>query len=836
MKPKQNLRMSLLLMMAALMSLVAQAEVRASSTSPPESQRYSFTTAKADDATVVRFVLPGFDRQVVDSATVTERVSVPGLASTAFAGLPALPYKTFKIAPEYSSTPQIVIRDSTYVDYDINLAHNPSVEYDSLGIPHYNDIPCTMYQGFMPSEIARVTDTQIYRGRPIYTITIMPMKYDRALGRLRVFSSLDIDVVYTPGISTQSTTANRSAAFNSYTNRTLSSILGDDYVTNPITESSDDVATYSLNSSDLIIHFRDETEDYLIVTYGKDFDQAIDSLREWKKNIGYRVHSVGDYNWTSKKIDDTIKHFYNTLPNLTTVLLLGTHGAVPGQMLHNLNVPQTDYGAEDSPIDFFYMCMDGADDKMPDVAYGRIPAACQQHANEAIAKIIKYEQGLFDDPSAYDRAFVAGEYGYDTRSHTKGTDRFIPTLEEVRDILQSSNITTKRIYNSNYDPYPSVWYPYFVSRSTGSKVSLPTYLQKPNFMWDGTQQTIIDTFNQGVNLGVYNGHGSMNGWNEYTFDIYACQHLNFTNSAPLVFSISCSTANHKYPNCLIAELSRRSSGAIAAIASSNLTYLGYSDAFLLGLTDAIWPNKYTFNGWSESNRTPIYRLYDIMNAAHTRLEETQGGGYWDYPGVVGYPYCDEFIYYQHVNFHVYGDPSLNYNAYCPTEFKTVNYSIKDNRSLTIRLSTDDLPAKAVVKNLTTGDIETHTYNSDADFRKNFLIDNPDNYQMIISGPNRIPRKELIINRQPYAGYGHIDNVYYDKASQKIEISFTIPDSMPKPPSFTIRDLNNTRYDVVQGPITSRSKRILEVGSLPRGIYVIEMYWGSFLLDRYKILL
>ncbi len=48
-----NSRMSLLLMMMALMSLVAQAEVRASSTSTPESQRYSFTTAKADDATAI---------------------------------------------------------------------------------------------------------------------------------------------------------------------------------------------------------------------------------------------------------------------------------------------------------------------------------------------------------------------------------------------------------------------------------------------------------------------------------------------------------------------------------------------------------------------------------------------------------------------------------------------------------------------------------------------------------------------------------------------------------------------------------------------------------------
>ncbi len=830
MKFNSPLRMSLLLMMPALMFLVAQAEVRASSTSPPESQRYSFTTAKADDATVVRFLLPGFDRQVADSATATERVSVPGLASTAFAGLPALPYKTFKIAPEYSSTPQIIIRDSTYVDYDINLAHNPAVEYDSLGVPHYNDVPCTMYQGFMPSEIARVTDTQIYRGRPIYTITIMPMKYDRALGRLRVFTSLDIDIVYTPGVSTQSTTANRSAAFNSYTNRTLSSILGDDYVTNPVTESSYDVATQAgiIGDVDIVPFGLDEAEDYLVVSFGNVFDQAIDNLREWKKKLGYQVHSVSSLDWTQQQVQDTIKYFYNTLPNLTNVLIIGTDTCVPGNSVaEKLWRP---FGAKDSTTDFYYMCMDGDNDLTPDVAYGRIPVYDQLDAAIAIHKIIKYEKGLYNDAASYRKAFVAGEYGVDETTGAKRADRFIPTLEEVRDILQAPDITTQRIYNSNYQSKPSTWYPNYTNPFHGEEVELPSYLKKPNFTWNGTQQLLINAFNEGINLGIYNGHGSEKGWQEYKFDCLACDRLTSSKSAPLVFSISCSTANHYINNdCLVAALVRHRYGPIAVIASSNSTYLGWSDALLLGMADAIFPNKYTFNGWSDSIlRKPIYRLYDIMNAGHSRLENAQGGGYWDAPGISGSDLCNSHILFQRVNFHVYGDPSLNYNAFCPTEYNVS--PVLGNNNITLNISNSDLPAKVVLRNLRTDKIRMRMITESSTINDcKFFLPTGDTTEITISGPNKIPYIQKFVGRSMPLQTGSITNVTYDRTTQTAVVAYTSTAN----PTFEVYDFNNNEYIVNSELISGEKKVKLYLNDVPNGLCVIAMMINGEKVDTYK---
>ena len=106
---------------------------------------YEFRTDKSDGGINVSFTLNNIERVIIDSVTDKSRISVPGLSSTTFAGLPALPYKAFRIAPEGSGTPQIVVRDSTYIDCPINLDHNPEIRYDSIGQPQLWSLTLTMF-------------------------------------------------------------------------------------------------------------------------------------------------------------------------------------------------------------------------------------------------------------------------------------------------------------------------------------------------------------------------------------------------------------------------------------------------------------------------------------------------------------------------------------------------------------------------------------------------------------------------------------------------------------------------------------------------------------------
>ena len=260
----------------------------------PDADPYDFQMSKTDDGISASLTLNRIDRTVTDSVAGKCRVSVSGLSSTTFAGLPALPYKAFRIAPEGSGTPQIIVRDSTYIDIPVNLDHNPRIEYDSVGQPRQIAVARVDYTGFMPSDLARVTDTQTYRDRPIFTITVMPMKYDRATGVLRIFTSLDIDIAYTVQAQTQSAAGvTRSAAFNAYTDRVLTETLGEQAVA---FSTDRQVATMSIigdkiGDKDPVteIDLYDTTEDMLVISYKTpktSFTAATDSLKEWKKISG----------------------------------------------------------------------------------------------------------------------------------------------------------------------------------------------------------------------------------------------------------------------------------------------------------------------------------------------------------------------------------------------------------------------------------------------------------------------------------------------------------------------------------------------------------------------
>ena len=808
----------------------------------PDAAPYDFHMSKTDDGMSVSLTLNRIDRTITDSVAGTCRVSVPGLSSTTFAGLPALPYKAFRIAPEGSGTPQIIVRDSTYIDIPVNLDHNPRIEYDSIGQPHQIAVAHVDYTGFMPSDLARVTDTQTYRDRPIYTITVMPMKYDRATGVLRIFTSLDIDIAYTVQAQTQSAAGvTRSPTFNAYTDRVLTETLGEQAVA-----FSTDRQVATMGTDEIIgtlpgtiepldpVLLVDDTEDMLVLSCTLDFHEATDSLVEWKQNLGYRVHVVErNWDWTQAKVDNTIRHYYNTLPNLTTVIIMGTNGAIPGYSIKE-RFPNDGWiprpgepERKDSPTDYPYMCLDSSNDRFPDVAYGRILASCKSNAIEAVSKIIKYEKGLYTRPDIYSKAFLATAYWNNPEFHN---GRFIPTLEDIHDILDGNGISAQRLYTVDYGDYPRRWDYYW----DGDSTDMPDYLQPPLLQWDATAQDVKNAFEAGVNLAVYNGHGGDDRWVAFPFTDEDCRHLSFNDSAPLIFSIACSTANHTYSNCIIAELSRRMSGGIAAIASSNLTYLGFSDALLLGMIDAIWPNTYTYKGWKDPvQRKPVYRLYEIMSQGHSRTELVQGGGYWDTTNWQKNPY---YLRYQRENFHVYGDPTINYNTVLPTPFTGVEYS-PNSKYIKVTVPASENETKIVVKKLETNEFFTCKVapSSTPTTRKlNATIN--DSLEIVISGPNKIPYYITGIPDPEDFGISlsvdEITEVLYDQNTQTATVKYTTAALFSKP-TFSIHTFSETRMATVIAEDSGVCA--LDLRNVPNGVCIISMIIDGKIVSTYKLI-
>ncbi len=800
----------------------------------PDADPYDLRMSKSNDGMSVSLTLNRIDRTVTDSVAGTCRVSVPGLSSTTFAGLPALPYKAFRIAPEGSGTPQIIVRDSTYIDIPVNLDHNPRIEYDSIGQPRQIAVARVEYSGFMPSDLARVTDTQTYRDRPIYTITVMPMKYDRATGVLRVFTSLDIDIAYTVQAQTQSAAGvTRSAAFNAYTDRMLTETLGEQAVAFSADRqvATMDIIGDTIRDTPVIFDPYDRTEDMLVISH-KDFHAATDSLKEWKKNLGYQVH-VAELEkgvWTTEKVDSVIRHYYNTMPNLTTVLIMGTDAIVPGYSLKERNPGATNWGSEkrDSPTDCPYMCLDGSEDRFPDVAYGRLLVYCTSDADKNIAKIIKYEKGLLSPSGICNKAFLATRYWTDEHN-----GRFLPTLEEIYSILEKNDIDVERIYTTDPGYHPTEW----SYDDDGNYSPLPSYLQYPQYPWDATKQDISNAFNSGVNLAIYNGHGGCDRWSGFQFTDIDFSQLTFTNCAPLIFSIGCYTGDHmKYLNCISGTMSRRTSGGIAVISSTNVTKLGYSDALLLGMVDAIWPNSYEYKGWKDPiHREPVYRLYDILQSGLSRVEETQGGGYWDQ-----YQWhsnsTNTLLKYQRESFHIFGDPTVNYNTKVPSAYNT-GCLVSPSNHLTVNINDADLPAKLVVKNLRDGSIKTHRITETSALNEcRFALSQNDSIEVIISGPNKIPYREIVTGSTelPFPK-GRITGVIYDRSTQTAIVSYTLNNNLVDMPSFTVTDINNTSHTplIAIGPGTNQ--RTLYLDNVPNGLCVISMLISGEVVSTYKLL-
>lgn len=363
---------------------------------------------------------------------------------------------------------------------------------------------------------------------------------------------------------------------------------------------------------------------------------------------------------------------------------------------------------------------------------------------------------------------------------------------------------------------------------------IPDYIRKPQYPWNATNQDVKRAFENGVNLAIYNGHGSNSSWTGLNFTDGDCRQLSFNNSAPLILSIACSTANHHiYHNCIAAELSRRTSGGIAVIASSNITILAFSDALLLGMVDAIWPNTYTYYAWSDPiQRKPTYKLFDILNRGLMRVENEQGGGYWDIAYITFHPNVAQ---YQRECFHVYGDPTVNYNTERPTEYTGITCSAVIDQ-LSVSIPETQLPAKIVVKNLGTGKIVTHMVTESSTLSEyNFNISKTDSIEVVVSGANKIPYREVVTSHLPLPiPKGQITSVSYDQNTQTAIVSYTL-NSEADIPYFIVSDLNNNVYDatIAIGPNTNQ--RTLDLNNVPNGLCVISMMINNKVVSTYKLL-
>lgn len=613
-------------------------------------------------------------------------------------GMYALPFRNDAFTlPQDKSYATIELIDSSFVDYKYKmaLARRPYKSKDNKKDNSYQSIT-NKDNGFAPRSIVKVSEhIQCYRGNNIINVQICPIQYNAKTQTTRAYTLIKYKIKF------ESTKESPYAKITPNAKK----ISSEDYFLKNTTinynqESSEKIKTRS------IIMNNDIAVDYLIISTNK-FANAINIFAEWKKLLGFRVHTILKDNWTSSdEVKTAVKNAYNSCESLYYLLIVGDHDDVPGQY-SEINADDGDFSIHYT--DWFYGCMDGDGDDLPDIYRGRIPVSTLEEAYVVLNKIIKYEQEPPSEDSFFENGINCAYFeDYNDYRIIDGREerRFTLTSEEIRDYIVGLGKNVKRIYSTEFEVNPLYWNnTYFANGG-----SVPESIKKPNYNWTGNADSIVKAINDGAFYVMYRGHGTEFFWEEPFFDSVNIKRLNNNDKLPVVFSTACLTGMFN-EDCFAEKfLKNPNGGCVAIFAASDAGYSGYDDALIEGMFDAIWPSPGlrpifpNVNSTGGETPTPTYALGQILDQGQARVSETFGS---PDTSISSNPINDSFC--RKVNkeiFHCFGDPSMQIYTEKPTAFS--NITIQRNfQDVNVLVGTGNENARITFYNHKTGDVKSY---------------------------------------------------------------------------------------------------------------------------------
>ena len=567
--------------------------------------------------------------------------------------------------PEGCASFTVSVLESACVDVPLRLsparAPQPEGKESPAVVP---DI--APYEGWFPREVVETGEVRVYRGRSVAEVGVYPVRYDWKNGVVRACSKIVYRVTFGEG-GLRSAPEGRIAPDDSFLdNTTLNGNVG--------------AAGYEMFRS--AGDTGSAGKDYLILST-PEFEEAVRRLADWKRTLGFGVHTRLRGDWTPERIKSAVKEVYRSAPSLYYLLIVGDHDDVPAEDMARTIVNNKGYAFDYRYVtDYYYGCVDGEGDVLADLYRGRLPVSTAMEAVTVVDKIIRYERNPVRDAAFYDMGLHCA---YFEDCFPDGTDgpgdgiedkRFTLTSEEVRNYMLSKGKTVNRVYfaydynyseTDNYPP-PTFW-------NKGEFAwgdSIPVELQRPYFAWDGDSADIVRYIDEGAFYVLYRGHGTDSTWVQPHFTGDNILSLANGDRLPVVFSINCETGSFQEDDCFAEVfLRKKGGGAVAVYAATEKSWPGYNDAMVIGMFDAIWPDPgvdsklYNFLGMttSPSRLRETTRLGEILDQGLRRMEETWGQS-WK-----GNSISTQFT---REIFHCFGDPGMRIYTDTPTEFKKLS--------------------------------------------------------------------------------------------------------------------------------------------------------------------
>ncbi len=607
---------------------------------------------EVDDGIVVTYY---FDNAIIQTDLLYPECvmwKIPGFGVNETVGEPAIPSRWDSFALPQNVGVAVEVLDSSYVDYPMQLSPARPTLIDSDTVEHTTDnvLPIVSYDGFYPTSLIGSSKGDAYRGIPLLDISISPLQYNYQQRIIRAYKMIKYKITF----------------HSLYASKNASPVIdaNDDYLSKATINTS--AFTSKAPSIEQSVEAREMNRDYLIVT-NSVLHPIAEEFAMWKRTLGFRtVISVND-NWSVQMVTDTIAQYYNNPNyNLYYLLIVGDEDIVPAiEAMY-----KTSKKTYDCLTDLHYACMDGDNDFIPDIYYGRIPVKDSLDTKNVFNKIRKYEESPPADSSFYCTGLNCAYFQDDSIPKNYADRRFAQTSEEILQYLNKQGKSVNRVYYTESENVPLCWN----YGTYGYGDSIPDYLRKPDFAWNGSTSDISNYINLGAFYVLHRDHGSPYGWGSPTFKTWHISNLLNQDRLPVVFSLNCKTGRYQdssTSNCFAEKfLKKENGGCVAIYAATGTSFSGYNDALATGMFDAIWPNPGLRSVFPNSSNggevsptpTPTYELGQILQIGMVRMKET-----WGATRRTGALHTQRL-------FHLFGDPSMQIYTDCPTSIQTPDIS------------------------------------------------------------------------------------------------------------------------------------------------------------------
>lgn len=692
---------------------------------------------------------------------------------------------------------KVTLVSSKYSDFNAEIAPAKPIHTEEIALTAANIPAISNYNGFYPNKLIDIIGTQYFRNIEIATISISPFQYDKINHRIRANKEISFKIEFENKISPQSIENDideegRLKFQLNTPNMSDSNGAGTVY-TNPSGPTGEE---NNLQNSQYII------KDYLIISV-PEFKSAIDKLCEWKRMLGYSVFTEYRNDWTTENIKSAISEFASSHPNFTHLLFVGGSDRVPSLSYYspiNGAIYYSDMG---------YACLNGINDIIPDVIYGRIPANSLEDITTIIDKSINYEKNPLMNDSYYNNHLFAALF-YDpipensTKNVRENINQYTETCEIIRTKLSEKGYNTDFAYKlipANQSLIPTYWF-------NGNLI--PEHLRMPTYNWSGCASNINNSINNGVSTILYRGHGNINSW----WQMYGTSDINGLNNqdrTPIVFSLACKTGQIKNGTSFAETfLKIKGGGCSAIIAATENSYTILNNYYAKGIYESIWPDNI--------NTSPTYEIGAVMQTAYNI-----SGHFIDYD------------FYQRSIYHCYGDPSMRIYASKPKDVENVTVTraktkISVSTETPMYISIYNPDTKETV--LTYGTKFNQFYAQDLDGN---IDTDTQSLKVTVYNNNYKPKTYVGLKLRPGIPFDPIlslDNCELYE-NEMLKVDFTLSEEIHSA-NIVISDIYGSQKISKQCSSTD-SSTLIDVSSLNRGVYIISLEVNRCIIGSRRII-